>query len=384
MPRNNYNRLTKSLIDRTAQTGFLWDSEVRGFGVRTTATGVKSFILQYRTLKGNQGKLTLGRFPTMTVEEARKIAREHRVAIDKGGDPSRERKAIRASATLADYADFYCDVYGAEKPLRPATISEARRVLKMYALPRFGRAKIADISTSDVRTMFAAARKGSGDGQANKLRAVLSRIFTLAIADEARVSNPCRGVEKCPDDPRWQHLSPEQVRRLLASCATFPDQDAANAVRLLLFTGARKGEALKATWDQFDLEQGIWTKPSAHTKQKKLHRVAIAPEAVDLLSKMRENRQSNYVFPGRDPAKPRHDLKRPWSALLKAAEIGHFRLHDLRRTTASFMLSTQSDLATVGKALGHTQAQTTLRYANLHQTVQRAGSARAVQAMVNG
>lgn len=86
MPKSNYNRLTKSLIARTAHAGFLWDSDVRGFGVRTTAAGVKSFILQYRTVRGTQGKITLGRFPTMTVEEARKIAREHRVAIDKGGE----------------------------------------------------------------------------------------------------------------------------------------------------------------------------------------------------------------------------------------------------------------------------------------------------------
>ena len=88
------------------------------------------------------------------------------------------------------------------------------------------------------------------------------------------------------------------------------------------------------------------------------------------------------LFPGGGGLKPRYDLKRPWAAILASAGVGHYRLHDLRRTTASFMLSTQSDIATVGKALGHTQAQTTQRYADIFQSVQQAGTARAVAKML--
>lgn len=381
MPKRSVSRITKTTIDQAAPETFLWDSEVRGFGVRVTAAGSRSFVLQYRTLKGEQGKLTIGRYPEMTVELARKIAREHRVAVDKGGHPSRDKKAMRAAPTLADYAANYCDVYAAAKPLRPSTIKEARRVLERYALPKFGKRKMEDILASDVRAMVAGAREGSGQGQAARLRAVLSKMFNLAIADEVRVSNPCVGVERGPDNQRWEFLPPHHVAALLAACETADDQETANAVRLLLFTGARLREVLHAEWSQFDLVKGYWTKPSSHTKQKKVHRLALAAETVRILQCMETDRQTKFLFPGRCGLKPRHDLKGPWARLLKASGIGHYRIHDLRRTTASFMISTGSDLMTVGKSLGHTQASTTHRYAQLFEDLQRAGVSRAVSRM---
>jgi integrase len=382
MRKPRLTRITKTTVDQAPPKTTVWDSEVRGFGVRVTAAGARSYVLQYRTVKGEQGKLTIGRYPEMTIDEARRIAREHRVSVDKGGHPSQDKKALRTAPTLADYAANYCDVYAVAKPLRPATIKEARRVLGRYALPKFGKKKVADIVSSDVRAMVAEARHGSGQGQADKLRAVLSKMFNLAIADEVRVSNPCKGVDRGPDNQRWEYLPPEHVKALLAACDGFPDRHAADAVRLLLFTGARLREVLNAEWSQFDLEGGFWTKPSSHTKQKKVHRLALETVTLALLREMKTIGHPTFLFPGRCGSKPRQDLKRPWKQLLVAAGIGHYRLHDLRRTTASFMLSTQSDLATVGKALGHTQAQTTQRYANIFQNNQRLGSERAVAAMI--
>ena len=242
---------------------------------------------------------------------------------------------------------------------------------------------MADVAASDVRAMVADARDRSGNGQANRVRAVLSKMFSLAIADEVRVSNPCRSVERCPENQRCEYLPPEHVRALLAACDTHDDQAAATAVRLLLFTGARLREVLNAEWAQFDLNAGYWTKPSSHTKQKKMHRLGLAPAAIELVRRMETDRHPTLLFPGACGLKPRCDLKRPWASILASAGVGHYRLHDLRRTTASFMLSTQSDLATVGKALGHTQAQTTQRYADIFQSVQRAGTSRAVAEMLS-
>lgn len=384
MSNRSHKRLTKTLIDQADPGETIWDAEVRGFGVRITPSGVRSFILQYRTKIGDQGKLVLGRYPTMTVDTARKIAMEHRVSIDKGGNPSRERQQLRAAPTLADYATIYCDVYGPQQPLRPNTIKAARRILNLYAVPKYGRRKIADVVSSDVRAMVADARAGSGNAQANRLLAVLSKIFNLAIEDDARATNPCKSVKKGPEEQRSDYLMPEQVRQLLAACDASEDRSGACAVKLLLFTGARLREVLHAEWSQFDLAKGYWTKPSSHTKIKREHRLALAPESIAILHELQGQREGRYLFPGRSGVGPRHDLKRPWEALLKAAGIGHFRLHDLRRTTASFMISTQSDIATVGKALGHTQAQTTVRYANLFTNVQREGTERAVAAMLAG
>lgn len=382
MPIRTSSRLNKTLVDRAEPGSRTWDSEVPGFGLRVTDAGTKSFIFQFRSRANEQGRIVIGRYPSMTVDQARKTAREHRVAVDQGGNPSRERAGTRTASTLRDLAAYYCDTYGPDKGLKVQTIKDARSLLDRFALPKFGLRKVSDLKAGDIRAIHNEARKGAGRYQANRLRAVLSRMFTLAIQQESRTDNPCRGVERFPEDQRWDYLSEQQVPALLRACDLHHDQHAANAVRLLLFTGARLREVLRAEWAQFDLDVGLWIKPSHHTKTKILHRLHLAPATVKLLQGMRRDGPCpRFLFPGRDGTKPRNDLKRPWAQILKTAGIGHHRRHDLRRTTASFMISTGSDLMTVGKALGQTQASTTQRYAQLFEDVQRAGVSRAVALM---
>lgn len=385
MPRRSNQRLTKTLIESADKGQVVWDSDIPGFGLRVTPAGARTFVFQFRTGRTEQGRISIGRYPAMTVDEARKIARVHRVSVDQGGNPSRERRGSREAVTLSELAAHYCDVYGPQRGLKPQTISDARRLLDRYALPRFGRRKVIDITVGDIRSIHNETREKVSRYQANKVRAVLSRMFTLACQNEWRTDNPCKGVEKFHENPRNNYLSPPQVTALLDACDRHHDQHAANGIRLLLYTGARLREVTCATWCQFDLDRALWVKPSSHTKTKIDHRVQLAPVTVELLRKMRTERPDTpFLFPGRDGTKPRVDLKGPWKRILASAAIGHHRRHDLRRTTASFMLSTGSDLMTVGKSLGHTQASTTLRYASLFDTVQKEGITRATELMRAG
>jgi integrase len=184
------------------------------------------------------------------------------------------------------------------------------------------------------------------------------------------------------------------VARLLDACDRYPDQNAADAVRLLLFTGARLQEALKAEWSQFDLASGVWEKPSSHTKTKRIHRLELAGPSLELVRDMRERSPSGkFLFPGRDacfdPREPdrdlrraRSDLNRPWRHVIAVAGLSDAKRHDLRRTAASFMLDEDVSLTTIGKALGHTQAATTARYAQLRQSAQGAALKKAGDRMV--
>lgn len=383
MSKRTAPRLTKQTIADAVPGTTLWDAAVPGLGLRVTPAGSRSFVFQFRSIAGEQGKVTIGRYPSMTVEEARKIARQHRVLVDTGGNPSHDRHELRRAASVADYADIYLGSYASQRQLAESTIREARSVLSRFVLPKFGNRKLDSLRPSDVAAMMANARDSSGPGQANRLKAVLSKMCNLAILDEVLTSNPCRAIENCRIERRWDHLSSSQVSALLAACDAYQDQVAANVVRLLLFTGARLREVLKAEWDQFDLVNGIWTKPSAHTKSRRVHRLALPLEAVAIVRSMQQGALSErWLFPGRDPAKHRADFKRPWTAILTLAGIGHWRRHDLRRTTASFMLSAGEDITVIGKTLGHTQMQTTLSYASLAPERQRAGLSRAVQEMV--
>jgi integrase len=147
-----------------------------------------------------------------------------------------------------------------------------------------------------------------------------------------------------------------------------------------MLTGARRGEALGATWDQFDLSAGVWTKPSAHTKQKRSHRVPLSAPAVQLLMSIRQRQvdaeerarragkqvaPQPFVFPGDVAGRPLTDLKKSWAAVCKKAKIEGARVHDLRHTFASILVSGGGSLPLIGAMLGHTQVSTTARYSHL-------------------
>lgn len=384
MPKRTQTRLTKRIAETTSPGLCAHDSEVRGFGLRVTPAGARSFIFQYRTRAGEQGKVTIGAFPAMTVEDARRQARDLRSEVDRGGHPSRARRDQRAAPTIRQLGDDYCDVYAVQRGLKERTRRDARRLLENYAFPGIGLRKVNDVAPSDIRKVVSRAHEGSGRYEANRLRAVLSKMFSLAIQDDLRKDNPCKGVAKYHEDQRWRYLEDTQVRELLSACDRHPDQNAANAIRLLLFTGARLQEALSATWDQFDLDHGVWEKPSHHTKTKLRHRVRLADHTVTMLRQMRKiDPDGHHLFPGRKEGRPRSDLNKPWTAICADAGLEGFRKHDLRRTTASFMLSEGADLTTVGKTLGHTQTSTTARYAQLFEDVQQVGLNRAVARMTS-
>jgi len=189
----------------------------------------------------------------------------------------------------------------------------------------------------------------------------------------------------------WPALSVDDARRLarlVDALNGHPNRRAANAVRLLLLTGARRGEVLAATWEQFDLAAGVWTKPSAHTKQKRAHRVPLSAPALALLLTMRAEAEaaghgSPHLFPGDAPGKPLGDIKNFWGSVCRRAGVAGVRLHDLRHQYASMLASAGLSLPIIGRLLGHTQAQTTARYAHLFDDPLRQATER-VGALIEG
>lgn len=382
MPKRTTVRLTKRIVDAAKPDSNEWDCDVRGFGLRVTLNGAKSFIFQFRTLTREQGCVTIGHPPSMTVDQARTIAEELRVVVAKGGNPSRQRQEQRHAATLSDLAKYYCDEYGPARGLKESTIRDARYLLDKFLVPECGNRKTFDFQIGDVRKLHGHVRDEAGRYQANRLLAVLSRMFSLAQEQRWRPDNPCMGVDKFPEDVRRVYFTGDDLPRLLAACDRYPNQNAANAIRLLLFTGARLQEALKADWSQFDLERGTWTKPSAHTKTKRVHVVHLPAAVLEFLRDMRKaDPRGKYLFPGLDPDDPRYDLKRPWRAILKDAGLEGFRAHDMRRTMASFLIAGTNDYAKAGKVLGHTQVATTARYAQIVDASQSQAINDAVDAM---
>lgn len=166
--------------------------------------------------------------------------------------------------------------------------------------------------------------------------------------------------------------------------ADHPNRRCADVIRLLLLTGARRGEAMNATWEQFDLENGVWTKPSAHTKQRREHRVPLSQAAVALLRDIRagQPRFCRFVFPGDTPDHPLTEIKGFWDRARIKADIPDVRIHDLRHTYASILVSSGLSLPIIGALLGHTQPQTTARYSHLFDHPLREATERVSAAIV--
>ncbi len=372
MPKLSSTRLTKAIIEKAALDTFTSDAVVRGLGLRVSRTGRRSFVVTYRVRSGSQGRTTLGSFPNLTVEQAREEARRVLAIVERGGHPSEERRADREAATVADLAAYYCGEYAKAEKLKASTIRDASNLLERFVLGPLGSKKVSDVSPVDVRKAQSAAYEGAGHYQANKLLAYLGRMFTIAIGEKWRTDNPTSGLKRYPEDQRHRHLDKEEIKALLRACDAHDDQDSADAIRLLLFTGARLREVLRATWEQFDLDRGVWTKPSSHTKTQRQQFLELEGPALAILHRLRERcGGSKLLFPGRGGTKPRTDLKRPWKLIVARSGISDVRPHDLRRTLASVMLSEGAALATVGNTLGHTQPATTARYAHLSPSIQR-------------
>jgi integrase len=363
-------RLTDAVIKKLAlprnlpATGnrITYDADVRGLGIRTTASGAQSFILNYRTRGGRERRFTIGAFPDWSVKAAREEARRLRALIDLGGDPLAEIQAGRDAPTVADLCRRYEDEHLPRK--RPRSAEEDRILIRTRILPAFGSIKVANVTYSDIDGLHREITKEGKPYRANRTIALLSKMFSLASTKwKLRPDNPCRGIERNQEQPRERYLSGDEIVRLTEALAAHPNRDTAVAIRLLLLTGGRRNEVLGATWDQFDLTNGTWTKPSSHTKQKRLHHVPLSPPALELLVKLHARSSSKYLFPGKHGH--RVGLKEDWEAIRKIARLDGVRLHDLRHTYASILVSGGATLPMIGKLLGHSNVGTTSRYAHL-------------------
>ena len=210
------------------------------------------------------------------------------------------------------------------------------------------------------------------------------KCFRSRFAREWRSDNPCKGIERNQEDKRARYLSGAELARLSAALAELADQQAANAVRLLLLTGARRGELLAAKWGDIDFAAGVWVKPGATTKQRTEHRVPLSAAAVQLLTEMRKQAadHAEWIFPARGGGHRAH-INEAWIRLRKAADIPDVHLHDLRHTYASIAVSSGLSLPVIGALLGHATPVTTHRYSHLLDDVQRAATER-VSAVITG
>ncbi len=167
------------------------------------------------------------------------------------------------------------------------------------------------------------------------------------------------------EHPRQRFLSETELASVVEALDRMPNQSAANAIRLLILTGARRSEVLSAHWNEFDLTAGTWTKPAAKVKIRREMTIPLSGVVLSLLQEMKVEAHSDFLFPSRVGG-PIKEIKSSWSWLMKEIRLKNFRIHDLRHTYASILVSQGHSLQVIGRLMGHSQNQTTARYAHLY------------------
>lgn len=360
---NLTKRFVESLVPDPEKLTQYWDSALKGFGVIVLPSGRRTYCIQYRNQNRVLKRLKIGVHGQVTTEEARALARKHLASITHGEDPTQDKQQSKELFNLHDLARDYCERHGKQKRLK--SLEEDQKLLNNIILPSLGSLKVPHVTRRDIESLILRLEKTPY--QANRTLALLSKMFALAIAWEWRETNPVTGVKKYQEEKRDRWLNDEELNSMWAVLDTHGSHLTSYLFKFLLLTGARKGEATKATWDQFDLTKGVWTKPSHMTKQKKKEHLPLSEKALAILQTLKgmNTENSPYLFPGRVPGQPIKEVKTFWKRVLKESGLTGVRIHDLRHTHASHLVSSGLSLSIVGKLLGHTQASTTMRYAHL-------------------
>jgi integrase len=382
-------KIDKGRVDETGpaeKDAFVWDCDLKGFGLKVTPRGKKIYIVQYRL--GGRGtrtqRYTIGEHGSpWTPEKARREAKRLLGQVANEIDPSKERKsriaAHRADAeapTLAEFASRYI-IEHARPYKKPRTVEEDERNLRLHIVPALGKLKVKDITSADI-TKFHVGRLHT-PVNANRCRALLSHIFEKAEAWGERPpgSNPCRYVEKYEEQKRERFLSAEELVRFrdaLARAETEEPPAAVAAIRLLILTGCRKSEILKLRWEWVDLERGCLVLPDriSENGEKTISIskngakiVPLGAAAMRVLIELPRQEGSPYVLPAERGNGHFIGVQKVWQRIRSAAGLEDVRIHDLRHSFASITVSGGDSLYLLGKVLGHSDARTTQRYAHL-------------------
>lgn len=309
--------------------------------------------------------MTIGVFGKLSADKARKLAHSLANKLAEGKDPAEDRQSKRKAPTFGQLLDDFM-VEHVEAKRKSSTVGHYRSALKKVP-DKLKARKIEGITYSDIARLHTSMK--DTPYHANRVVAILSSMFKWCEKRGYRPknSNPCDGVERFKEKSRKTYLNERQFHALdTAIDKLLAENDIsifqASLIRLLMFTGARSAEIRTLTWDRVDLDNGIIHLGDSKTGERD---ILLNEQAVEVLREIPFIDGNPHVIVGRKPGTCLVNIRKAWVRICEEAEIEGVRIHDLRHSFASMAVSAGFDLPTIGGLLGHTQAQTTKRYAHL-------------------
>lgn len=398
------------------------DTKVPVLQLRVTANGVKTFVVYRRVKGGNPSRVTLGRFPALTVERARKDASKVNQQIEGGSNPTAIKRASREEMTFADlFADYL------ERHSKPSKRSwrEDEAKYKRYLLKPLGPKKLSDVDRGAIASVHSAVTKAGHATTANRVLALVSSVFGWARSAGLWENNPSLGIRKNVERSRDRFLQAAEIPRFYVSLADEPNQTVRDYILMSLLTGARRANVLAMRWPEVDFDRAEWRIP--RTKNGEPQTIPLTGEAIAVLNLRKPEKLVGHVFPGRGKQGHLIEPKAGWKRIfdrdelrlltahieaaggtfkrdeaeklsnavdrarqvankldidLSTIRMADLRIHDLRRTLGSWQARTGASLSIIGKSLNHKSVQTTAIYSRLDTDPVRESVERATSAML--
>lgn len=331
-----------------------------GFGLECRPSGKKTYFQRYM-VDGKLRQKAIAAYGEVTFEQARKAGQRLRSEAVLGGDPSAKqakKKAIPLYSELAKQHLAHAATY-------QRSYESTRRIIQNHVLPRWGKLRLDEIGQQAVTAWLADKRQsGLAPATVEKIRIMFSRSFELARQWQLFDGNPVKYVPRVKfNNARERYLTSEEAERLRLACECSANPQLKNIVGLLLLTGARKSELLKAKWSDIDIEKRTWTLNM--TKNGRGRHVPLSQSALAIIEQLPRYPDCPWLLPNPQTLLPFTDIKRSFMEARKLAGLDDVHIHDLRHSYASALAGSGVDLYTVGKLLGHVNVASTARYAHL-------------------
>lgn len=355
----NKRNIESLALPERGKRNVYYDESQLNLMLRVSSNGQKSFYVR-RKINGISQRFFIGTFPHVSVEQARKEAAAVMGEIASGRTPRGELRKEKNDPTIGSLFERYMNDYASVRCVRAKEMrQDFRRYLQDWADRRFG-----EFTRNDVQLRVNKVRQDHGPGAANHMIILMRAAINWNLRNETiRGENPWAMIRQYKIQQRERFLKPDELARIMAVLKNTDDHTIRDYVLMSLYTGARRANVLSMRWDQIDFQFETWRIPL--TKNQESHLVPLTSAALQLLRNRKAESSSDWVFPGKDPKKHVVEPKKGWYRILEEAQIEDLRLHDLRRTLASYMAMQNQSLQIIAKVLGHKSIAATQIYSRL-------------------
>jgi integrase len=352
------------------------DTKTTGVQLRVTSSGTKTFSV-LRRIHGTLERITIGRYPDLTVEQARRKAAQINSDIAHDVNPSEVKRGRKAELT---FSVLFADYLERHSKLNKRTWAEDESKFKTYLEQPLGGKKLSTVTRADIAAIHSSITKVGHGITANRVKALVSSVFGWAISAGLWHTNPATGIKLNRENSRDRFIQGDELPRFFQALADEQNDTMRDYFLLSLLTGARRSNVLAMQWADVNLDRAEWR--IRETKNGTPQTVTLSPEAMEVLRTRKPTEDTKFVFPGVGKAGHLAEPKKGWERILNRAGIADLRIHDLRRTLGSWQAKTGASMAIIGKSLNHKNQNTTAIYARLDLDPVRASVNAATSAMM--